>query len=240
MDTKAIEKEIYKYSLTFEQLPITVDRIMRGMGYGDEGNEIFAAMVETILPTIPDLTDISCGFRIIQPEECTISKTEITVGELTFNSGKIITPRLRKAETLAFFVTSAGDTLEQKSKALMSGDDPLEGYIYDTIGSEIAEAAADWLEERLQEIIEPRQWKMTNRYSPGYCEWKTDEQHKLFSLLPDNFCGITLTDSALMLPIKSVSGVIGLGKNVKKQDYQCSLCELENCYKRKRNIITSG
>jgi cobalamin-dependent methionine synthase I len=38
-------------------------------------------------------------------------------------------------------------------------------------------------------------------------------QHKLFLALLKNYtCGISLTESSLMLPVKSVSGIIGLGK----------------------------
>jgi hypothetical protein len=77
--------------------------------------------------------------------------------------------------------------------------------------------------------------KITNRYSPGYCGWDVSDQHKLFSLLPNNFCGIKLTENALMIPIKSVSAVIGIGKNVERKDYQCSICEIEFCYKRGKN-----
>ena len=36
-----------------------------------------------------------------------------------------------------------------------------------------------------------------------------------------------------MTPIKSVSGVIGLGDTVRKLDYSCGLCDYRQCYKRK-------
>jgi len=67
--------------------------------------------------------------------------------------------------------------------------------------------------------------KITNRYSPGYCGWVTSEQHKLFALLPKDICSIRLTESSLMLPIKSVSGFIGIGPNVRFNPYTCQLCE---------------
>ncbi|MCK7517168.1 MAG: hypothetical protein MZV64_05325 [Ignavibacteriales bacterium] len=38
--------------------------------------------------------------------------------------------------------------------------------------------------------------KTTNRFSPGYCGWHVSEQHNLFRLVPDNYCGITLNDIA--------------------------------------------
>jgi hypothetical protein len=76
---------------------------------------------------------------------------------------------------------------------------------------------------------------ITNRYSPGYCDWDIREQKKLFELLPENFCGISLLDSMLMKPIKSISGFIGIGSNVTFNRYTCNYCKDRNClYRNKR------
>ena len=48
-------------------------------------------------------------------------------------------------------------------------------------------------------------------------------------------CGIRLTDSSLMIPIKSVSGVIGVGTDVRKLEYTCGLCTYENCYRKRKH-----
>lgn len=80
-------------------------------------------------------------------------------------------------------------------------------------------------------------WHHTNRFSPGYCGWHVSEQHKLFSLFPaPEPCGVRLTPSALMMPIKSVSGIIGLGSHVRRMDYTCGLCDYLQCYKRKLKV----
>ena len=115
----------------------------------------------------------------------------------------------------------------------MATGDMLRGYIVDSIGSETVEQVADWLERKLEEKSQLHGWKITNRYSPGYCGWSVAEQHKLFSFLPEKFCGITLTESALMLPIKSLSGIIGLGPLVKREEYQCSICDMKDCFRRR-------
>jgi cobalamin-dependent methionine synthase I len=59
------------------------------------------------------------------------------------------------------------------------------------------------------------------------------EQHKLFQLMPDNYCGIRLNTSALMDPEKSISGFIGIGEHVRYNQYTCGLCEMDNCIYRK-------
>ncbi|KAB2838638.1 MAG: hypothetical protein F9K45_11080, partial [Melioribacteraceae bacterium] len=91
------------------------------------------------------------------------------------------------------------------------------------------EACANALHEHIKEKMLRNNLKTTNRYSPGYCNWKVNEQHLLFSLLPKNFCGIKLTDSALMLPIKSISGIIGIGEKVKYSEYSCNECNIKDC-----------
>ena len=120
--------------------------------------------------------------------------------------------------------------------------DLLRGYLYDVIGSEIVESTADLMQESLKTEMAARHTKITNRYSPGYCGWDVAEQHKLFQLIPDNFCGIRLTESALMDPVKSVSGMIGIGDNVRMNPYTCRLCDLKDCiYRGKREKdISSG
>ena len=45
-------------------------------------------------------------------------------------------------------------------------------------------------------------------------------------------CGVQLTPSSLMIPIKSVSGIIGLGESVRYLAYTCGICQKKDCYKR--------
>ena len=115
----------------------------------------------------------------------------------------------------------------------MKHGDLLTGYVYDVIGSEVVEAAVDLMQDSLQKSMAAEGKKITNRYSPGYCGWDVAEQHKLFQLMPDNYCGIKLNDSALMNPEKSVSGFLGIGEHVRYNPYTCGLCDMKGCIYRK-------
>ena len=48
-------------------------------------------------------------------------------------------------------------------------------------------------------------------YSPGYCGWHISGQRKLFDRACPASIGVTLRDSFLMEPLKSVSGVLLAG-----------------------------
>lgn len=191
-------------------------------------NTMLDDFVGDILHKAPDLTKLWGGYIVSDISPVTDSSS-ILVASQVFNTGKVVYSRLRKSEKAAIFVCTAGKEISDWSKEENKKGDPLMSYLIDLAGSIIVEAVVD----RLQDIIEQdalcRGFKITNRYSPGYCSWNVSEQKKLFSLFPENFSQISLTDSSLMQPIKSVSGIIGLGKEVRKMKYSCSFCTQENC-----------
>ena len=71
--------------------------------------------------------------------------------------------------------------------------------------------------------------KISDSFSPGYCEWSVAEQQELFALLPENFCGVSLSESSLMWPIKSVSGMVAIGSDMEHKGYQCYWCTDKDC-----------
>ena len=151
-----------------------------------------------------------------------------------FAIGKIIERQLKGAEAYAFFICTAGVEYEAFQERLKKEGDMVRVFIADALGSVIAEKAADQMELSLQENIDKLGWHHTNRFSPGYCGWHVSQQQLLFPLFKGETCGVKLTESSLMLPIKSVSGIIGLGPNVRHLDYTCGLCDFKQCYKRKK------
>ena len=155
-------------------------------------------------------------------------------GPVTFDSGKIICRQLRGAQKYVVFVATVGTGYFQWTDAVKRRDDMFQTYVMDCVGSQIVESVADYMETVLQKEIDPSGFKRTNRFSPGYCGWHVSEQPKLFSLFSEpKPCGIELTDSCLMLPVKSVSGIIGIGPDVRYLPYTCGICDKKDCYKRR-------
>ena len=191
------------------------------------------------------------GYEQAVPDEATLKETDMIIAEVKgflrprfsffvqrdlpdFAIGKIIERQLKGAEAYAFFICTAGVEYEAFQERLKKEGDMVRVFIADALGSVIAEKAADQMELSLQENIDKLGWHHTNRFSPGYCGWHVSQQQLLFPLFKGETCGVKLTESSLMLPIKSVSGIIGLGPNVRHLDYTCGLCDFKQCYKRKK------
>jgi hypothetical protein len=230
----SIVLDVATFTPSFRELSVNRALVESDLGYpAGEAPEMIKEIIDEILPLIPLRIALQCGYGILPAGSVEIASGTVSFNGLEFATGPIITSQLKRSTSLALFVATAGPRLEQWSGELMAGGDMMRGYIVDAIASEYVEQASVWLEKRIAGHVESRGWKITNRYSPGYCDWAVSEQHKLFSLLPEKFCGITLTESALMVPIKSMSGIIGLGPDVERGAFQCSICDLKDCFRRR-------
>ena len=160
-----------------------------------------------------------------------------TPSPVKLSVGEIIGDQLAGAAAVAVFLVTIGAALEGKARQLLQ-DDALAGYLLDAAGSVAAEETADVLEAELQGQLKLFGWCITNRFSPGYCSWPTTDQRSLFSLLSADDADVRLTDSCLMQPLKSISGIIGLGPNVQHNDYPCALCDMPGCHRRLTDTAT--
>lgn len=221
-------------TLTFEDLGITPADIYEQMGYGaSQPDEATAAETTAMLERVARVTKPRFCFFFSEGSADQESLTLDVMGR-TLGLGKIIMRQLKGSQLYAFFVATAGGEFERLQEELKAEGDMVKIFIADSIGSVIAEKCADRMEEAIEELLAPRGWHHTNRFSPGYCGWHVSEQQRLFPMFGEEKpCGVSLTPSSLMTPIKSVSGVIGLGENVRKLEYSCGLCDYKHCYKRK-------
>lgn len=209
-------------TLSFEELGITAADVYEQMGYHDAQPDK-ATQQETamILKEVSQWLRPRFSYFVVnkQPD---------------FEMGNIILRQLRGSEAFALFICTSGLEFEAYQQRLKEQGDMVRVFIADALGSVIAEKCADQMEKALQESIDKLGWMHTNRFSPGYCGWHVSQQQLLFPLFQGHTCGVKLTESSLMIPIKSVSGIIGLGEKVRKLEYTCGLCDFKQCYKRKK------
>lgn len=224
------------YQFDFKDLKISSSAIEVVLGYQEgEDRALVTDLINEILTECHDICNIKAEYKVYDDLKFDNETKSITVSSILFQIKKILYNQLKKSDSIALFLCTAGAEIGLRSKEAMRERDLLKGYIYDVIGSEIVEEAADLMQADLEQNMLISHKKITNRYSPGYCGWDVAEQHNLFKLLPSNFCNIKLTASALMDPVKSISGIIGIGANVKKNSYTCKICDMKDCvYRRVR------
>ena len=115
--------------------------------------------------------------------------------------GEDIAAHLRGCRSCVIFAVTLGLRTERYLAGLAA--DPAAALYADTACSLLIEEAADFAE---REIPPHTTW----RYSPGYGDLPLTLQGKLLGLLDaPRRLGLTLTDSGLMLPRKSITAIVG-------------------------------
>lgn len=144
---------------------------------------------------------------------------------ITFTS-RVLRRNLDQVERVFAYVATCGRELEEVS---LPTDDFMAPYIMDTIKESVLGSAVGYLFSYLQDKYALGQ---TSHMSPGSLEdWPITQQKELFSLFGDvkQLIGVQLTDTFLMYPVKSVSGVL-FPTEIRFKS--CQLCPRPGCRNR--------
>ena len=225
-----IKPEQLEVEIEAGKLTVDLNQVLRGLSMTrSDADEYLISLIQNLNITCKELAQPRAGFSICNDPEFVLESKTLKIADKEFQLGKIITAMLKKSQAVVFFIATIGVEVEALSKKYMRNGDALEGYIVDLIGSELAESATDYLHSYLEKLVAAEGYGLSNRYSPGYCNWPVSDQQHLFSLMQKVNCGVTINDSSLMSPVKSVSGILGIGKGMKRVDYKCRLCDDDKC-----------
>lgn len=145
--------------------------------------------------------------------------------ELDFLKNNIAYQRLLKDTTSYYLcLMTLGKRIDDKCR-YYSKVDLTKMVIFDAVSSAYLEFKSDEFEEL--NFKKPR----TYRFCPGYQGTETKDIREIFKYLDNEKLGVSLLESNLMVPMKTMCGIIGFGKTNKKE---CGACNfLGDCEYRK-------
>ncbi len=143
---------------------------------------------------------------------------------------------LEEARSLALFAVTVGDDVSDRIARLFEAGELAEGYLLDQLASFAADEMAQEAARRFAREHGAGAAEAVLPYSPGYCGWNVSGQRALFARLEPAEIGITLNESCLMRPIKSVSGVLVLAPleahDISPSFPCCASCTTLDCQER--------
>jgi cobalamin-dependent methionine synthase I len=142
-----------------------------------------------------------------------------------------------------WFVATLGKKFDQKVKKLMKKHKYMDAYLLDTLGSIGIENLVNSFHHEFESYFEEFDRGVTLRFSPGYCDWDLEEQRTVFELVDTEDIGVDLTESCLMVPSKSVSGVFGVTEEPCKSvtnSNPCLRCGKKDCNMRREVLNGSN
>ncbi len=154
------------------------------------------------------------------------TEDSVVIGETTFKS-RVLSVNLEKAHRVFPYVVTCGKELEEWSR---NYTDPLFSYLADNIKQSALASAVTFVCDYIKETYGIKKYA---RMAPGSLkDWPIEEQRPFFKMMGrvQETAGVTLTESFLMLPSKSVSGLLYPTETAFES---CMLCPREKCIGRR-------
>lgn len=180
--------------------------------------EVYEPLLEECIAEAGDALSYRVCYTILQADHPMLS-----------GSGTI-SKAIGNAEKVLLFAATVGAPFDQliRRYSMLS---PSKALMLQAIGAERVESLCDAFCAETDRELAGEALSLTRRVSPGYGDIPLTMQREIFALLDcPRKIGLTLDDSLLMSPSKSVTALAGI---VKKQDNlqknKCSLCANTDC-----------
>lgn len=219
-----------------DRLQVSKQKIYNSIGYHDEyePSTRIVSLVDDYVRNYHDF--LSPAYSHAVRDIKSIKGSRITISDSIIFKSKILADLLKRCDKIVVFALTIGNYLEEMVDYLSENGLVVQATVLDAIGSGTAEKLAANVEDSVRLIAQTDDMVISRRFSPGYCDWDVSQQAMVFQTLDRDSCGIHLTDSMLMIPRKSVSGIIGLGLPGKgiEEFNPCQTCREKDCPGRRR------
>lgn len=192
--------------------------------YVSEKSERLERRVDEILEIVRPIAKPKVIYEVCYVDNK--NRDSVEIGGVRFTS-RVLRVNLDKVERVFPYVATCGTELEEIA---VPPDDRVKYYCLDIMKWVALASAHTYLEDYLATKYALGE---TSRMNPGSLEdWPVIQQKELFSLFGnvEDLIGVTLTESLLMVPLKSVSGIC-FPTEIKFES--CQLCPRERCVGRR-------
>ena len=138
---------------------------------------------------------------------------EKRLGSVVFSDVKIeskdLARNLRECSKVVLFAATLGAQCDQLIRRAQVKDQ-VKAAVFQATGAMYIEKCVDLLNEKIKEEAAALGKSTRPRFSPGYGDLSLEVQKSFFRLLPCQRIGLTLMDTLIMSPEKSVTAFVGL------------------------------
>jgi len=212
----------------------------------DTGREFLTKLMGgTLIPRMEEMLEEKRGIckDAVQPAAIyntfiikNIDRDSVSLESGHIFNGSNIAKILKGSDAASIFIYTLGKKIDDLIKKEQDSGDTLGTIIMDAITTSMLGVAGEYFGSIIKKgNIIKKGYGATCTYSPGQYKWTIEEQKEIFNMVDGSKIGVSLNDSFLMVPFKSVSGIYGFGpeNKINKTRVACDLCPRENCIGRR-------
>ncbi len=218
------------------------------MGYrSDEADQMITQLIDNCIAEISPLLVYKVCFRTF-PLFCSAHETDqvLQIGghagsilDLTFmqTDSKDLAKNLSECHELVVFAATVGIAVDRLITKYGSVS-PSRALCMQAIGAERIESLCDCFNNEIDEKYRQENGFTRPRFSPGYGDFALEAQREIFKVLDcSRKIGLSLNESLLMSPSKSVTALIGISHTQRNRCRSgCTQCTKTDCNFRRNEI----
>lgn len=210
---------------TYVPLPIDESEVLRYAGCGFNADADTRATLRACVQECKDAFSYKVCYRV--------TDVETLIKAFPFHQQEPLLARITGAEKVVVFCASVGLGIDRLVNGY-SRISPTKALFFQALGTERVESLCDIFCKDMQ--TEKAPLYTGGRFSPGYGNLPLQMQTSVFALLNcEKHIGVTLNDSLLMTPTKSVTAFIPLYSRKQDEAVGCNACDKKHCLARKEN-----
>lgn len=201
-------------------MDIRTREAVRYLGYGSHAvDDHIRTMIDSSFQELEQAADMRIVYRIFDVSSGT--NEHLKIGQLDIDS-KNLAKNLSGCSQAMVLAATLGTSVDMLLRKYSLTDMAKAVVVQACAAAMLEECLDNWQKERSEEM-QKEQLYLRPRFSPGYGDFSIEHQKKLLQMLDaSKKIGLTVTDSMMLVPSKSVTAVIGISET--KQ-----LCHIKGC-----------
>ena len=148
---------------------------------------------------------------------CFFEEDGLELGRLMVTS-KSLRKNMSGCEQVIFFAATLGTGVDRVIARSSQSGRISEAFICQAAAAAIIEEYCDSVNDALKEEFAQKGLYLRPRFSPGYGDFSIEHQRDILNILrAQQRIGLTVTEAMLLAPMKSVTAVIGAGRERRRE-----------------------
>ncbi len=214
---------------TYAEPPVSMDEILRYSGAGRSADARMAQLAGACF----DLARESLTYRVCWREFPVLRRGDTLDLGFAEVSSAALRRNLQGCDAVVLFAATVGIGIDRLI-ARYETSSPARALMLQAVGAERIEALCDAFCADIASEAAASGRAARPRFSPGYGDLPIELQRDVFRVLEcPKWIGLTLNDSLMMSPTKSVTAIVGLGCDAARGPAGCAACANSDCDYRK-------
>lgn len=189
--------------------------------------ETILSLIDSCIEELKSTVSMKSIYSIF---DLSIKGYSIQIGDTFFIESKNLSKNLKECEKIILFAATLGSQPDLLMKRYTLTD-MTRVAVLQAAAAAMIEEYCDKCQKKIEQEQEKKKLYLRPRFSPGYGDFDIKYQQQMISILDcPRKIGLTLTNSFILAPSKSVTAVIGLSQKKKNCHIKgCEVCNQLDC-----------